>query len=130
MVHVPTHLFKILFLRHAAATYSVAFVVPNKPIMEEKPLDSYQRSLEELERVTGLDLSGFKSSHSLCDLVQCNRKENRRMRGWRLYGFIDDTRNLEELRSAVRPAIDEGFVDGDNFLIPKVIIDRMIDLNL
>jgi DNA/RNA endonuclease G (NUC1) len=130
MVHVPTHLFKIIHIRHKGKQASVAFVLPNKYILEEKPLESYETSFEELEKLTGLDLSGMRASDNLCELVRCDRKENRRMRGWRLYGNIDDSRSIDGLRDAVRLAIDEGFVDGDNFLIPKIIKDRMIDLRL
>ena len=130
MVHVPTHLYKIILVRQGAATFSAAFLVPNRPIKEEKPLDSYIVRIEDIEKLTGLDLHGLKTLSSLCAHTQCNRKENRRMRGWRLYGYIDDSRDLEGLREAVRMAIDEGFVGGDNFLIPKVIRDRMNDLKL
>ena len=130
MVHVPTHLYKVIHVRHASGTSSVAFVLPNKPIIEEKPLESYSVNIEDIEKLTGLDFSGLKSSSYLCEFTQCNRKENRRMRGWRLYGYIDSARNIEELRNAVRTAVDEGYVDSDNFLIPKIIRDRMTDLSL
>lgn len=129
-VHVPTHMFKIIRLDRESDTASAAFLMPNRPIPEERPLESYRVSLEELERLTGLDLSGMRTNTDLCTLTKCEKPTNRRMLGWRHYGFIDEARDVEELRKAVRNAIDDGFVDGDNFLIPKAVRDRMQDLGL
>jgi DNA/RNA endonuclease G (NUC1) len=131
-VHVPTHMFKIIRLRDSQnhIDASVAFIMPNRPLPTEQPVESFRASLEELERDTGLDLSGMKASKDLCTIVKCGKPTNRRMLGWRHYGRIDEARDLNELRSAVCNAVDDGFVDGDNFLIPKAVKDRMNDLGI
>ena len=130
-VHVPTHLFKAIRVEDPQGIISsCAFILPNTFIAEEKSLDSYVVSIDEVEKLTGLDFSGMKSNNDLCSSIRCDRKENRRMRGWRIYGLIDDARSVDELRVAVRKAIEEGYVDSDNFLIPKIIRDRMIDIEL
>lgn len=104
--------------------------MPNRPIAKEANLETYLVEMIELEKLTGLDLSGLKSGTGLCTVEKCNRPTTRRMHGWRHYGYIDEARDIDELRSAVRNAIDDGFVDGDNFLIPKAVRDRMRDLKL
>ena len=131
-VYVPTHLFKIIRVDDGSGQVnaSAAFIMPNRAILNEEPLESYKTNLEELEKLTGLNLAGFRSDTDLCTITRCERTGNRRMIGWRHYGYIDESRNVEELRSAVRNAVDEGFVDGDNFLIPKIIRDRMRDIKL
>ena len=129
-MHVPTHMFKIITLDTNGGTASAAFLMPNRPIAEDRPLESYKVSLEELERLTGLDLSAMQSRTDLCSVTKCVKPTNHRMLGWRHYGFIDEARNLEELRVSVKNAIDDGFVDGDNFLIPKAVRDRMQDLGI
>jgi len=129
-VHVPTHMFKIIRLDNGSESSSAAFIIPNRPILNEKPLLNYRVSLDTLEKQTGIDLSSFQTNTNLCTITQCEKSTNRRMLGWRHYGFIDLSKNVHELRSSVKNAVDAGFVDGDNFLIPKVIRDRMRDLNL
>jgi DNA/RNA endonuclease G (NUC1) len=131
-VHVPTHMFKVIRLQDANSGLdaSVAFLMPNRPIQNEQPVESFKVTLEEVERLTGLDLSGMRTSKDLCTVVRCEKPTNRRMLGWRHYGHIDEARDLQELRTAVKNAIDDGFVDGDNFLIPKAVKDRMQDLKV
>ena len=131
-VHVPTHMFKIIRVQDESKNVdaSVAFVMPNRPINQESPTESYIYDLDELEKMTGLNLSGMKSSANLCTIVKCEKTTNRRMLGWRHYGHIDEARDIEQLRIAVRNALRDGFVDGDNFLIGKIVRDRMHDLKL
>lgn len=131
-VYVPTHMFKVIRLddESEAVSATAAFLMPNRPIAKEANLETYLVDMIELEKLTGLDLSGLKSGTGLCTVEKCNRPTNRRMHGWRHYGYIDEARGIDELRTAVRNAIDDGFVDGDNFLIPKAVRDRMRDLNL
>ena len=129
-VYVPTHMFKIIRLDNGPDSASAAFIIPNRPILTEEPLESYKVSIETLEKNTGIDMSGFQANTDLCTITQCEKTTNRRMLGWRHYGFIDLSKNVQELQSSVINAVDAGFVDGDNFLIPKAIRDRMRDLNL
>lgn len=131
-VHVPTHMFKVVKVVDQSTNLlaSVGFLMPNRPIADERPVESFKAKLEEIELHTGLDLSGMKSSTDLCTVVRCEKPTNRRMLGWRHYGHIDEAKDLEELRTATRNAIDAGFVDGDNFLIAKAVRDRMNDLGI
>jgi DNA/RNA endonuclease G (NUC1) len=131
-VHVPTHMFKIIRLEEPAKGIiaSVAFIMPNRPIPGERPIESFKSDIDELEMLTGLDLSGMRTSKDLCTVVRCEKTTNRRMLGWRHYGHIDEARDIAEFRVAVKNALADGFVDGDNFLIGKVVRDRMYDLGL
>jgi len=130
-VHVPTHLFKIIRVDDSEGnSASVAFLMQNRPIPEEREIDTFKVSLDELQILTGLDLSGMRTNTDLCTLVKCNKPTNRRMLGWRHYGHIDMANDVEELRTATRNAIDAGFVDGDNFLVAKAVRDRMVDLKV
>jgi DNA/RNA endonuclease G (NUC1) len=129
-VHVPTHMFKIIKVIDGAFHASAAFIMPNKPINDDRPLEDYQTQIEEVEKLTGLDLSGMTTSRDLCKATKCDRATNKRMIGWRHYGFIDQAETLKELMRTTRNAIDAGFVSEDNFLIPKLIRDRMRDLGM
>ena len=131
-VHVPTHMFKVIYVRDESqrVSASAAFVMPNRPILEEQRIESYKTTIEDLERQTGLTLDGLRGRVDLCTVVKCEKPTNHRMLGWRHYGFIDEARDLDDLRQAVQNAIDAGFVDGDNFLIPKAVKDRMNDLGI
>ena len=131
-VHVPTHMFKIIRVEDASKkiSASTAFLMPNRPILDEQPIESYKTQLDSIEVQTGLDLSGMKTNTDLCTIVRCEKSSNRRMLGWRHFGRIDEARDVNELRTATRNAIDAGFVDGDNFLIAKAVRDRMLDLKI
>ena len=58
---VPTHLFKILMIDDFRGKASAAFIMPNRPILEHKPLSYFQVQIEEVEVAAGLDLTGMKS---------------------------------------------------------------------
>ncbi|ESL05695.1 endonuclease G [Trypanosoma rangeli SC58] len=54
-VAVPTHLFKVVLGERADGTHEVAaFLIPNEPITDERPLVAYQVAVSEVERKTGL----------------------------------------------------------------------------
>ncbi|EPY38475.1 endonuclease G, mitochondrial [Angomonas deanei] len=53
-VAVPTHLFKVLLSASNKEYHAAAFLFPNKPLSEERPLTSYQVPLSRLESLTGL----------------------------------------------------------------------------
>jgi len=131
-VHVPTHMFKIIRVEDASKQLiaTAAFLMPNRPILKDEPLEKYLTDIPTLEKHTGLNITGMSSDTNLCGITRCDRGTNRRMHGWRHYGFIDEARDVEELQSAIRKAVDDGFVDGDNFLIAKAVRDRMNDLGL
>jgi DNA/RNA endonuclease G (NUC1) len=131
-VHVPTHMFKVIRLQDMSqgVDATAAFIMPNRPIREERPIQTFMTDLDSLEIVTGFDLSGMRSSSDLCTIVRCEKSTNRRMLGWRHYGLIDESRNIDELRISVKKALADGFIDGDNFLIAKIVRDRMRDLGL
>ncbi|RNF05691.1 endonuclease G, mitochondrial [Trypanosoma conorhini] len=54
-VAVPTHLFKVLLGERSDGTHEVAaFLMPNEPITDERPLVAYQVTVAEVEKKTGL----------------------------------------------------------------------------
>jgi DNA/RNA endonuclease G (NUC1) len=102
-VAVPTHLFKaILAERKDGSTAFAAFVVPNKPIAEEKPLVSYLVPKEQLEKWSGLTL--FSQAHNavqLCATMQCEASAG---------GFGSTYRAVARLRAApTRQLLDQEF---------------------
>ncbi len=129
-VHVPTHMFKIIKVEDKDLNASAAFVMPNRPINDDHPLEYYQVQADYIEKIAGLDFSGMTTQADLCSVTKCDRSSNKRMVGWRHYGYIDQSLNIDELRTATRNAIDAGYVSEDNFLIPKIIRDRMRDLGI
>ncbi|KAF5223915.1 putative endonuclease G [Trypanosoma cruzi] len=54
-VAVPTHLFKVVLGERGDGSHEVAaFLIPNEPIVSERPLVAYQVPVTELEKRTGL----------------------------------------------------------------------------
>ncbi|ORC86878.1 endonuclease G, mitochondrial [Trypanosoma theileri] len=54
-VAVPTHLFKVLLGERGDGSHEIAaFLMPNEPIVVERPLVSYQVPVREIEHKTGL----------------------------------------------------------------------------
>jgi DNA/RNA endonuclease G (NUC1) len=129
-VHVPTHMFKLIKVVDGAFQASAAFIMPNKPINRELPLDTYLTPIQEIEKLTGLDFSGMTTGQDLCKATKCDRTSNKRMVGWRHYGYIDQAKTVQELRGTTKKAMDAGFVSATGSLIPKLIRDRMRDLGI
>lgn len=54
-VAVPTHFFKLVVAENGGGVEAVAFVLPNRPIAGGTPLSRFLVSVDDLERVSGLD---------------------------------------------------------------------------
>ncbi|KAI8977960.1 hypothetical protein BDB01DRAFT_852790 [Pilobolus umbonatus] len=71
-VAVPTHFYKVIMTHHQGQYTVGAFVLPNQPIPDQIPLESFKVPLDAVERGTGLtffDRMG-PSKHQLPDLCQ------------------------------------------------------------
>jgi len=59
-VAVPTHFYKVIFAEDGTTTGKVAlgaFVLPNVPIPNEKPITDFEVPIEAIERSTGLEFA-------------------------------------------------------------------------
>ncbi|CCW63593.1 unnamed protein product [Phytomonas sp. EM1] len=117
MVAVPTHLYKVLL----AKTYkedggvryeSAAFVLPNKPIIEELPLWWYQVPMEKLEHVTGLSFFPYLNRSQvgdLCQSYQCNIQTEPLFRRYRQVAWLQHAESIPELRRIYTHLESESF---------------------
>ncbi|KAL7698983.1 endonuclease G [Lotmaria passim] len=79
LVAVPTHLFKVFLAEEdGGRSRSVAaFLMPNGPITEQRPLTAYQVPLETVQRVTGLQFfPGVDTARlpDMCKAHNCDAK--------------------------------------------------------
>ena len=126
---VPTHLFKILMIDDFRGKASAAFIMPNRPILEHKPLSYFQVQIEEVEVAAGLDLTGMKSGTDLCQITDCLQiQKNKRTDAWRMYGRIQVASEMDSIRLLVVEAIDKGYFDDANFLLVKLVRDKVTRL--
>lgn len=61
-IAVPTHFYKVIFAENGKTSGSVAlgaFVLPNAPIPNSKPITDFEVPLEIVERATGLEFAGL-----------------------------------------------------------------------
>jgi endonuclease G len=59
-IAVPTHFYKVIFAEDGTTTGPVAvgaFVLPNKPIPNQKPLTDFEVPVEAVERASGLEFA-------------------------------------------------------------------------
>ena len=128
-IPVPTHLFKIVMQSEPTILgkkEAVAiFVMPNRPIPDERPLTSYQVELEHVEKASGLDFSAFRNKPDLCLIEKCNGgRSGDRVNSWRLYGDVQEAKGVKELRALVKKGVDRGFLTESNFLLIKIMVEK------
>ncbi len=76
-VSVPTHFFKVIFAEDGKTGGNVslaAFVLPNAPIANDKPLTDFEVPIEAVERASGLEFAEKLPSQrrkKLCEEVHC-----------------------------------------------------------
>ena len=77
-VAVPTHFYKVIFAEDGQAGGNVslgAFVLPNAPIANDKPLTDFEVPVEAIERASGLEFAANLPAlrrRKLCDEVHCS----------------------------------------------------------
>ena len=77
-VAVPTHFFKVIFAEDGKTGGNVslgAFVLPNQPIANNKPLTDFEVPIEAIERASGLEFATklpTQRRRKLCEEVQCS----------------------------------------------------------
>jgi endonuclease G len=77
-VAVPTHFYKVIFAEDGLVGGNVAlaaFVLPNVPIANEKPLQDFEVPLEAVERASGLEFASklpASRRKSLCKEIACS----------------------------------------------------------
>jgi len=77
-VAVPTHFFKIIFAEDGRTGGNVslaAFVLPNKPIANDKPLTDFEVPIEALEKASGLEFATKlpeQRKKKLCEQIKCS----------------------------------------------------------
>ncbi|KAI4212128.1 MAG: hypothetical protein LQ351_005158 [Letrouitia transgressa] len=77
-VAVPTHFYKVIFGEDGKTGGDVAlgaFVLPNAPIANDKPLSSFEVPVEAIERASGLEFATelpATRKKSLCEQVECS----------------------------------------------------------
>ena len=77
-VAVPTHFYKVVFAEDGKTGGNVslaAFVLPNAPIANEKPLTDFEAPIEAVERASGLEFAEklpLARRRKLCEEVRCS----------------------------------------------------------
>ena len=76
-VSVPTHFYKVIFAEDGKTGGNVslaAFVLPNAPITNDKPLQDFEVPIEAVERASGLEFAAklpAQRRKKLCEEVHC-----------------------------------------------------------
>ena len=77
-VAVPTHFYKVIFAEDGKTGGNVslaAFVLPNAPIANDKPLTDFEAPIEAVERASGLEFAQKLAPvrrRKLCEEVRCS----------------------------------------------------------
>ena len=77
-VAVPTHFYKVIFAEDGETGGNVslgAFVLPNTPIANEKPLTDFEVPIEAIERASGLEFAAklpVNRRKKLCEEIKCS----------------------------------------------------------
>ena len=77
-VAVPTHFYKVIFAEDGKSGGNVslgAFVLPNTPIANDKPLRDFEVPIEAIERASGLEFAStlpLTRRRKLCEEVHCS----------------------------------------------------------
>ena len=100
-VAVPSHLYKVILAENMGKPMSIAaFVVPNKQIDEDATLRDHEVSLDELERLAGIEFFPqlrLKRIKRLCDVEGCNMISKKTADLWHLSRSIKKAVSIEEL---------------------------------
>ena len=77
-VAVPTHFYKVIFAEDGKTGGNVslgAFVLPNAPIHNDKPLTDFEVPIEAIERASGLEFASklpLQRRRKLCEEIKCS----------------------------------------------------------
>ena len=77
-VAVPTHFYKVIFAEDGKTGGNVslgAFVLPNAPIHNDKPLTDFEVPIEAIERASGLEFASklpYQRRRKLCEEIKCS----------------------------------------------------------
>ncbi len=77
-VAVPTHFYKVIFAEDGKTGGNVsmgAFVLPNAPIHNDKPLTDFEVPIEAIERASGLEFAKklpLQRRRKLCEEIRCS----------------------------------------------------------
>lgn len=77
-VSVPTHFYKVIFAEDGKIGGNVslaAFVLPNAPIANDKPLQDFEVPVEAVERASGLEFAAklpMQRQKKLCEEIHCS----------------------------------------------------------
>eukprot|EP00940_MAST-03C_sp_MAST-3C-sp2_P001217 g1217.t1 len=131
-VAVPTHMFKVVLAEDACEDPSsegrrpsvrralAAFVMPNRPIKDHRPLSEYQVPLDALENASGLrffskilvDKRSRCEMEDLCTLDganYCRYSDDERSVFWRRLGVLKSASSVQEADAALADATEAGF---------------------
>jgi DNA/RNA endonuclease G (NUC1) len=119
-VAVPTHLFKCLLGVTGQGTKgSACFVLPNAPIVEERPLTQFKVDPSFVERVTGLQLfpalGGLNSrtTYDMCSRHKCEGSYGSFSKSYRNVGRIRSAKSAEEATRVFQSIVASGTVDAN-----------------
>lgn len=96
MVHVPTHMYKVLLATSSGANVPnrlTAFLMPNEPIRKTRPLTDYVVDISTLSRIVGVDFFpdlDLSTTEPLCVDAVCADEPDKdaRIHSWRQFGLI------------------------------------------
>lgn len=126
-VAIPTHMFKVLLgVREDNTKGIAAFVMPNRPILEEQPLTAFQVPFKYIEQLSGLTLfprilhpelsQGSASSlkwgtdmpYDMCKKHKCEGSYASFSKGFRLMGRIRASETTKEAEEALQYIASQG----------------------
>ena len=104
-VSVPTHFFKVIFAEDGRTGGNVslgAFVLPNAPIANDKPLKDFEAPIEAVEKASGLDFASKLPTprrKRLCAEIECSLTASIQafMENQKKYQDRDRNRNKSQL---------------------------------
>jgi endonuclease G len=70
-IFVPTHFFKIILAKSGLHYYHAAFVLPNEPIDNGKPLMEFLTPIDAIARSTGIQFIKDSTAKPLCGHIEC-----------------------------------------------------------
>jgi DNA/RNA endonuclease G (NUC1) len=125
-VAVPTHLFKVVVAEKAGEQPLVgAFVMPNRPLLDFKPLAEYQAEIEDIESQSGLQIFNKLNRQQTLDLCQktgCRTSEWALQKYWRHYGRLQSAKSQREVDALWKVAEEQGY--SNNAVLRKLYRQR------